>query len=310
MLTLKSEEPLADLGILVVRYVSRGECMKIKNAVMVVLLTSLLSACSMNEVHKVDSIEGTTSNGSNIQQSQETKLPDGFTTDAIKNALSEYVNYRLWYYPQPILDLAVSDKDLHPYIGKSIDVEVRVYNTGSNESVFAKTSVGEWLAIFKSKNGIIYCDGQIGNGEINWPDNTGNYTAIDNYSFVIQPPRQPHYGTSPHKDRMIAAVEANVRWALEDFYQGADQTYEEWKNADVYIADFYEYEEAAIAWICRQDGLIVEYPVAFIESDQEIVVQAMKGFTMENKDQYEFGGLQFDHELQGAAKHFVWNPAR
>lgn len=284
--------------------------MKIKQLVIIGLLNTLLSACSMNEVHKVNSNEGTAANTSDLQHSREIKLPDGFTIDTIKNALSEYVNYRLWLYPQKILD-AVSDKDFDPYIGKSVDVEVRAYYTGSNESVYAKTSIGEWLAVFKRKNGIIYCDGQVSKGESGWPDNTGNYMVIDKYSFVIAQPQQPHYGTSPRKDRMIAAVEAKIRWALEDFYKGADHTYEEWKDADVYIANFYEYEDGTHAWICRQDGVIVDYPVAFEESNQEIQVQPLNGSTLNNKDEFNaFGRFQFDKELQDAVIHFRWNPAK
>jgi hypothetical protein len=242
-----------------------------------------------------------------LQQNQEVKLPAGFTVDKIKSALSEYINYRLWLYPAKILD-GVSDKNFDDYIDKSVDVEIRVYKTSSGESVYAHTSIGEWLGAFKSNNGFVYCDGQASAGEYGWPNNIEDYAVVEKYSIVIPQPRKPNYGTSTRKDKMIAALESAIKASCEDYYKGADKYYDEWINVDVYIADFYEYENAAYAWLCRQDGSITNFPVVFEEVNNEFKVQAVKGFTLNNKSAFnEFGIFQFERDISDAVKHLKCN---
>lgn len=280
--------------------------MKRKLSVILILILLFLCACSIKDNNSI-SKETADASITNLQQNQEVKLPEGFTKDKIENALLEYINYRLWLYPAKIMD-AVSDKSFDNYIGKSIDVEIRIYKTDLGESVYAHTSIGKWLAVFKSENGFVYCDGQASKGEYGWPDNIEDYAVFEKYSIVIPQPHKPNYGTSQRKDRMIAALEATIRASCEDYYKGADQYYDEWINVDIYIADFYEYESGAHAWLCRKDGVIVEYPVAFEEVNNEFKVQKIKGFTMNNKNEFnEFGRFQFERDISDAVRHFKCN---
>lgn len=280
--------------------------MKIKLSVVLILLLLFLCACSIKDNYGI-SEETVDASTTNLRQNQEVKLPEGFTKDKIENALLEYINYRLWLYQDKIMDV-VSDKSFDNYIGKSIDVEIRIYKTDLGESVYAHTSIGKWLAVFKSENGFVYCDGQASKGEYGWPDNTEDYTVFEKYSIVIPQPHKPNYGTSQRKDKMIAALEAAIRASCEDYYKGADQYYDEWINVDVYIADFYEYENAAHAWLCRRDGSITNFPVVFEEVNNELKIYNVKGFTMNNKSEFnEFGKFQFERDISDAVKYFKCN---
>ncbi|MDF2510669.1 MAG: hypothetical protein K0S04_535 [Herbinix sp.] len=280
--------------------------MKRKLSVILILLLLFLCACSNKDNNGI-SKETADASTTNLQQNQKVKLPAGFTKDKIENALLEYINYRLWLYPAKIMD-AVSEKSFDNYIGKSIDIEIRIYKTDLGESVYAQTNIGNWLAVFKSENGFVYCDGQTSEGEYGWPNNIEDYAVFEKYSIVIPQPHKPNYGSSQRMDKMITALEADIRVSLEDFYNSADRYHDEWINVEVYIADFYEYEIGAHAWLCRRDGVIVEYPVAFEEVNNEIKVQKIKGFTMNNKNEFnEFGRLQFERDIGDAVRHFKWN---
>lgn len=285
----------------------RGDNTKKKMTLTIILLLSLLLYACTNKEYNDTSKEIVNLSANGLQQNQEVELSAGFTMDKIQNALLEYINYRLWLYPAKILD-AVSDKDFDNYIGKSVNVEIRIYKTGIGESVYAYTSIGEWLAVFKSKNGFVYCDGQISKGEYGWPDNIDDYTVLEKYSILIPQPHKPNYGTSQSKDKMIAALESAIKASCENYYKGADKYYDEWTNVDVYISDFYEHENATHAWLCRQDGSIINYPVAFEKIDNEFRVQTIKGFTVNNKNEFnEFGRFQFEKDINDAVMHFKCN---
>lgn len=281
--------------------------MKKRILVLIILTALLLCSCSGKSPNL--SSEKSNSNEIKLQTNQEEKLPENFTIDNIKSAFLEYINYRLWLYPAKIIE-GFSDKDFDNYIGKSIDIEIRVYDN-SKDSVFIHTSIGKWLAIFKAKNGFVYCDGQTSKGEFGYPSDLGNYKVVEKYSTVILQPHKPNYGKSQQKDKLIGAIEATIRASCEDYYKGADKYYDEWINVDVYIVDFYEYEVGTHAWLCRQDGSITDYPVMFEEKNGEINLQPCKGFTIDNKSQFnEFGRFQFDRDISDAVKHFKWNPQK
>lgn len=232
----------------------------------------------------------------------EASLPEGFTIDKIKNALLEYINYRLWLYPAEIQE-TTSDKDFDNYIDKSIDVEIRVYNDKYEKSVYAQTNVGKWLAIFKNSNGFVYCDGQVSEDEKIYPK-SDDYQVIEKYSVKIPKPHKPNYGTSPRKDMMIALLESTIKSSCEEYYS-VDKA---WANVNVYIADFYEYEMAAHAWLCREDGYISNYPVKFIEENGQLKVLPLKGYAIEGKGDYrEYEDFWFQRDIKDAVKNFKCN---
>lgn len=271
----------------------------------IIVISLSFCSCSKN-VHNLSN-ETTNSNGYISHESTNLGLPENFTIDKIKNALLEYINYRLWLYPAKIQD-AVSDKDLDSYINKSINVEIRVYNNSSVKSVYAHTSIGQWLAIFKYSNGFVYCEGQTSEGEYGWPKNIQNYEVIEKYSITIPEPHKPNYGNSQRKDNLIAAVESTVTSACEDFYKGYDKYYDEWKNVDAYIVNFYEYEKGTHVWLCKQDGSITDFPVSFEENNNILTIQPGKGNTIKSKDEFnKFGRFQFEREINDTVKHFKCN---
>lgn len=243
-----------------------------------------------------------------ISSNTDLLLPEDFTLDNIKNALLEYLNYRLWLYPAKIQDV-VSDKNFDDYIGKYVDIEIRIYNNydRSPDTIYAYTSMGKWLAIFRYKNGFVYCDGQVSEGEKYWPEDN-NYVVVEKYTIKIAEPHKPNYGKSQRKDKIIDAIESKVRAACEDFYKGADQLYTQWENADVYIVDFYEYEMGTIAWICGQDGSITEYPVYFEEDNKGFKIQSNKGYTVKSVNEFnEFGRFLFERQISDTVRHFKCN---
>lgn len=61
---------------------------------------------------------------------EDAALPESFTMDSLQQALDEYINYRLWYYPENTAG-TIENVSFDSYIGKSagqsIDVEIRSY---------------------------------------------------------------------------------------------------------------------------------------------------------------------------------------
>ncbi len=267
----------------------------------------LLCSCSQTQ----NSLSNKTTNITNTSKLEATtklQLPKNYTIEKIKNAFLEYINYRLYLYPAKIMD-GTSDKDFDNYIGKSIDVEIRLYNNRYEDFVYAHTNMGNWLAMFKNLNDIVYCAGQANEGEYGRPENENKYMVVDKYTIKIPEAHKPNYGTSQHKNKMIDAFESQIKAACLDFYKGANKYYDEWSNVDVYIVDFYEYENGAHAWLRRQDGSITDYPVSFEEDIKgEFKVQPSKGYTMKNISQFnEFGRYQFDIDIKDAVRHFKCN---
>lgn len=207
------------------------------------------------------------------------------------------IQTRLWTFQQK--------KGFEKYIGKTVDVEIRVYDN-SEKQVYACTSMGEWLALFDIKDGFVYCDGQVVKGEKYWPEGNG-YRVIENYSLKVQEPHKPNYGSSARKDKMIAAIEEKVKWACEeDFYKGEGDN--KWEDVDTYIVNFYEYEMATHVWLCKKDGSITDYPVYLEENNGEFKVQTNKGYSVTNKDAFnKFGRFQFERDINDAAKHIKYN---
>ncbi len=232
------------------------------------------SSCGVNTASHLSDNFTIVSTGdvSNKTASTQSNLPSGFTRSNVKHALAEYLNYRLWLYPEKIMD-ATTEKSFEQYIGKTVDIELRVYDN-SEKQVYASTSMGEWLALFDIMGGFVYCDGQVGTGEKYWPKENG-YRVIENYSLKIQKPHKPNYGSSERKNKMIVAIQAKVRWACEeDFFKGEYGNV--WENVDVYIVNFYEYEMATHIWLCKKDGSITDYPVYLEDNNGEFKVKTYR----------------------------------
>ncbi|MBP1993028.1 hypothetical protein [Paenibacillus eucommiae] len=239
-----------------------------------------------------------------VSPNPEEKLPTGFTKVNIKSSLEEYINYRLWFYPEKVQG-NYSAKSFDPYIGQTIDIEVRLYSDISGKKkVYAHTSIGEWLAIFEIKNGIVYCDGQVSKDENLWPQD--KFEVIETFSVEVKQPHKPNYGTSSRKDRMIAALETKLKALCEDFTRGSDA--EKWSNAMVYIEDFYEYESGGGAWFVRQDGYAWYSPVHLVEKNNDFEAEGMKGFGLKNinsLDKYDPGRDNFEKHIHDAVKQFT-----
>lgn len=206
-------------------------------------------------------------------------LPDGYTVDSIKNAVIEYANYRMWTSPDHIYG-TVSEKSFEPFIGQSIDVDIRVYaDEAGEETVYAHTNKADWLIVLKRKVDIVYGDGQVSEGEAGWPQ--GKWEPVAQFPILIEKPRKPNYGSSPRKDKMIAAAEAQLKYYLcEDFVRGEGG--EKWIGATAYLTDFFEYEESVSAWLIRDDGYAAYTPVAFVEGNNAFKAVGVKGFSIEN----------------------------
>ena len=224
------------------------------------------------------------------------ELPDYFTLTNIEDALNEYINYRLWFYPAKIMG-KVEDENFDSYIGNEIDVEVRNYNG----EIFASTNAGEWLAYFKVKNGIVYCEGLVRQNEPTWPK--GEYTVLGNFQVKVEGPHKPNYGHSPNKDKMLVAALSYLEKYCEDMINGAER--DKWIGAQGYLVDFYEYENGTSAWFIRNDGEAVNVPMLFIEENKTIKVEGLKGYSLKNVDTLNStdpGRYLFEKQIQDAVK--------
>lgn len=220
-------------------------------------------------------------------------LPAPFTMDKLQQALDEYINYRLWYYPENTAG-TVGNSSFDAYIGQSIDVEIRSYGEG----IYASLPMKERLVVFEEKEGIVYTQGQIDPDMKAWPG--GDYTSIGSFSLKISEPRKPVFGDSPRKTKMIEASLAYLdRYYNDVSQQGAD---EEWEGITATLVDFYEYEMGTTAWLVRKDGAIYNVPMYFDEENDGILAVGMKGYHVEDAE--AFGpeeGYRYLKEVEDAS---------
>ncbi|BBI36490.1 hypothetical protein [Cohnella abietis] len=277
-------------------------------------LTLLISSCSDNS-GKAESTSTITNAVENIQATQasvtavlEEKLPAPYTLANIKNAMEEYINYRLWLYPSKV-ELNASPKSFDPYIGKTIGVEVRVYESSSGEKrVYAQTSIGDWwLTEFKTSNGIVYSDNQVSKEDTGlWPE--GNYEVAGTFELKVQEPHKPNYGASARKDKMIAAAENHLKNVCNDLLRGEEG--EIWSGTTAYLENFYEYEEVVSTWLVRPDGYLWSSGVSLSEENGKFNATGIKGFAIDdiNKlDKYDLTRYGFDRGTQDAVRQLTCN---
>ncbi|GAB6991837.1 hypothetical protein [Paenibacillus pini] len=227
-------------------------------------------------------------------------LPEGVTISSIQHALEEYINYQLWFYPKKIEG---NKGEFEPYIGKTIEAEIRIYDSEPND-VYLHTNIGNGLAIIKIDNGIVYCDGFINESDGNAPK--GNFKVIDQLSLTVEQPHKPNYGHSPRKNKMIAAVETYISDFCKDMLSGDGK--EKWVNAKIYIVDFYEYETGVSVWIVRQDGYAWYAPVALTEENGYFKAQGLKGYELKNINKltpFDSGRYLFHKEITDAVKQYI-----
>jgi hypothetical protein len=282
-----------------------------KKMLAILILTSLLlTSCSPKSFSNPSkNTLGLTVN--KLEEKKQAELPQGFTLDKIEEALLEYINYRLWLYPSKLIGGITTGKEFDNYVNKSIEVEIRVYETDSGKLVCGKTNIGERLMVFRNKHDFVYCDGQIGEEEQEQgqPGNIEIYAVLETYTVTIPEPHKPNYGTSQRKEKMLAAFESYIKKQLYDLYNNlGGPKLDEWAEIEVFIADFYEYEDGAHAWFLKKDGSIESYAVYFIEANGEFQVQSLKGYTMNSKDEFnEWGRFYFERDMTDAVSHFICN---
>lgn len=59
---------------------------------------------------------------------------------------------------------------------------------------------------------------------------------------------------------MVAAIESEIEESLKDLSSGEEG--DVWKNAIIYLVDFYVYERGVSIWYVREDGYVWNAPVA------------------------------------------------
>lgn len=236
-----------------------------------------------------------------IVQENNSPLPSGFSLKNIEAASKEFINYQLWFYPE---DVWGNDENwaFDPFIGEKLNMDVRVYRTDSGEKqVYAKTSAGEWLIHFEMIRDTI-----VGTDQVNIHENTypqGNYESAGSFSVQVLEPHPPNYGTTPRKKKMIEAVEQRVSEICNEFRNEEDPTI--WSGTEVYINNFYDYEDSGAAWFVRQDGYAMKVPMELVESNGEFETHLGKFFILENihaLDKSQARRYVFESETQIAIK--------
>ncbi|MEK0315683.1 hypothetical protein [Cohnella sp. 56] len=257
-----------------------------KKMITALAVVLLLSGCSTT----LKSNNPTHSVGMNAGHSE---ISPNISLDSAKKAFSEYINYRLWWYPNE----TDNQINFEAYIGKEIEAEVRIYESDP-QSAYIHTTLGDWLAKIVYKDGFVYCDGFVRQEENIYPQ--GDYKKVDTLNIIVETPHKPNYGSSPRKNKMIQAVEKYVDFRCKDFAAGTDADL--WKGVKVYIADFYEYEEVVSVWFVRQDGYAANMPVQLTEKNNEFETQGDKGTHIQDiKKEKDFN---FQREIDDAVKQF------
>lgn len=257
-------------------------------------ITLLITACSNTAVkNSTPEVISTTKS--------EEKLPIGFTLAKINSAIEEYINYRLWFFPSKV---AGNTSEFDSFIDQSIEGEVRLYES-SPEVVYVSINKGERLAVLKLDKGFVYCDGFLEKDSTQWPK--GTYVIIDKIIVKVKQPHKPNYGTSPLKDKMINAIESQIKKSLKDLSSGEDG--DKWNNTTIYLVDFYEYERGVNIWYVREDGYVWHAPMLLVEKNNGFEAENLKGYELKNAftlDKYDPGRYMFEKQTNDAIKKFTW----
>ncbi|GFN29956.1 hypothetical protein [Paenibacillus xylaniclasticus] len=260
--------------------------------ILIMSVVLLISSCGAND------------NRSNL--SPDERLPAGYTIANIESAMDECINYFLWSNPDEVYPRPAGSE---PYVGQQISVEVRVYTDKSDgQRVFALSNLAIWkdsLFTFDRLGGAVYCTGHSIPNDESWPE--GDYEVIDTLSLKVQPVRNPHFGTSPEKDRMMETIENELTRTCIDFTTGTER--ELWLDSDIYVVDFFEYEKSAGVWFIRQDGYAYNSGI-YLELDtttNEYVAIGLKGYALDNIHSIMEGDparFIFDRQMQAVIKHY------
>ncbi|WP_127532841.1 hypothetical protein [Paenibacillus kobensis] len=265
---------------------------KIVLNILMVGIVLLVSSCGAND------------NRSNT--SPDERLPVGYTIANIESAIDECINYIMWNNPEEEIPRPAGSE---PYVGQQVSVEVRLYTDPSGgHKVYAQSNVDIWkdlLFKFDRLGGEVYCTGHANPVEESGPE--GDYEVIDTISLQVQPVRDPHFGTSPEKDRMIKTVENKVTAMCEDFTAGSDGKL--YLDSDVYMVDFYEYEMSVGFWFVLKGGNAYYSGVGLRldKTTNEYEITGKKGFPLNNIDSMKKGDpgrFMFDRMVQAAIKHY------
>ncbi|WP_042203377.1 hypothetical protein [Paenibacillus camerounensis] len=224
-------------------------------------------------------------------------LPADFTTDKIQRAFDEYVNYRLWFYPKSVPG---NSYEFDSYVGQKINAEIRLY-ASAPDTPYIHTDIGDWLAIFKTFNGFVYCDGiaDIENSVLS----LSNYEVIDRFTLDVKHAHTPNYGVSETKEEIIKAIENNIQKITKDLLDSTDR--ELWEQSTVYLTNFYEYEQGVSIWFVREDHYVWQVPVSFIKINGIYETQSLKGYGFDNLFDLELhdpGRYTFEKQISDAVK--------
>lgn len=226
-----------------------------KLTVFLVVVTILINGCS-----NLQSDHASSSSSAETEFDDIGKLPHNMNANQVKAAFEEYANYRLWYYPDEI-NFHI---DFQSCIGKEINADLLVFESDPDR-IYLRTEISESLGIIEYKDGIVYLDGFVEPGNPNYLYPQGKHVEVDTIKVMISEPRKPNFGTSPRKDKMVQAAKRYVERLCQDFLSGEESAL--WENADIYILDFYEYQDFIDIWWIRKDGYASSSPVQIIENN-------------------------------------------
>ncbi|MFC4303298.1 hypothetical protein [Cohnella boryungensis] len=286
--------------------------MKHKALVLMTGLALILSACSDN--HQAASVSTGSANQAEFDAetaagptmaSWEEKLPSPYTPENLKSALEEYINHRMWLYPDK-LELHASPTNFDHYIGQTLSVEVRLYEDRSGDKrAYGELGINDGrLIAFHALHGMVYSDAVGKEDTEHWPE--GAYEVAGTFEVEVREPHRPDYGTSARKHERIAAAETYARNFCEDMLRGEGG--DRWAGATVYIEDFYGYQDSSAMWVVRQDDYVWNAPFYFSENNGTVEAVGMKGFGIANMgmlDELDLTRYWFDKGTASVARKFT-----
>ncbi len=223
-------------------------------------------------------------------------LPPGYSVEAIKEGFLETLNYkRVMDLDYRITDCVVD--------GQEIDVEIRLYEP---DLVCVKTDLRDWLALFELRYDTVVCDGLAQPGQYGWPE-LEKYAVIDRSKVTVKPEHKPNFGQSDLKNKMLEIANEYVFWKVCDFTLAKDipptKTY---LDADIYIADFYEYERATAVIFHLTNGDFIIDPLMFEIKDSTISGLGLKPTIFDTAFQLTHSlPVYLEKSMEYALEHYV-----
>jgi hypothetical protein len=160
--------------------------------------------------------------------------------------------------------LFYTDNARKPELFKALLLDIRQYSSESyQDSIFLWERVSSSLVKVNVGNKGIYCNGIGQFSDYGYPNATDSFSRIGKVIYALLPPSKPSISNTNEHKNIIDMINEKILRACADFSSGDLQAKREWRDCNIYVSNFYDYDAGTDIWIQKKDGSIA-YITAYI----------------------------------------------